>query len=139
MRIRRAWLFSSLAFFAVFLTVSVVIIIRGGDPIATADRAAEGIRTRGIDTDLDFYRSFELYQREPTEAALSLCVVDRSVIYKPATDTAPEQIIDDDQGSYFMQFRVVGDTPDELVIEAVVKSELVDLVGEYGQCEQYAT
>lgn len=43
MRISRAWLFSSLAFFAVFLTVSIVIIIRGGDPIATADRAAEGL------------------------------------------------------------------------------------------------
>jgi pimeloyl-ACP methyl ester carboxylesterase len=43
MRIRRAWLISSLSFFAVFLTVCVVIIVRGGDPIATAERAAESV------------------------------------------------------------------------------------------------
>ncbi|MCB9838687.1 MAG: hypothetical protein H6813_05055 [Phycisphaeraceae bacterium] len=43
MRLRRAWLLSSLGFLAVFLIVSAVIIARGGDPIATADRAAESV------------------------------------------------------------------------------------------------
>ena len=43
MRLRRAWLISSLGFFALFLTVSVVIILRGGNPVETAERAAEGV------------------------------------------------------------------------------------------------
>lgn len=93
---------------------------------------------RGIDTNLDFYRSFQLYQREPTEALLSLCVVDHAVVDKPATDSAPEQLINDDEASYFIHLLVVGANPEELDVESVVDDEAIDLVGEYGHCEEYA-
>jgi len=43
MKLRRAWLISSLVFFVVFLSVSIVIIIKGGDPLDAADRTAEGV------------------------------------------------------------------------------------------------
>lgn len=42
MKLRKAWLISSIAFFVLFFTVSMIIIIKGGDPIETADRMAEG-------------------------------------------------------------------------------------------------
>ena len=43
MKLRKAWLISSFGFFALFLAISAVIIIRGGNPIKTANRATEGV------------------------------------------------------------------------------------------------
>lgn len=48
MRLRKAWLISSFGFFALFVTVCAVIILRGGNPITNADRAAEAMVTNII-------------------------------------------------------------------------------------------
>lgn len=100
--------------------------------------AARGVRTRGIDVAAMYYQGFQLYKENPVDAALSLCVVDKGVQYIPATGAEPEKIVDGSQATYFVVYRIQAGADGTLRISDIGNTEFVPLVGEYGQCDEYA-
>lgn len=99
--------------------------------------AADGIRTRGIDPGTMYLESFRLITADPVDATVSLCVVDISVRYIPATGSAAEQIVDDDQSTYLLLYELQPDADGTVQIATIAPSDVAPLEGEHGRCEPY--
>lgn len=99
--------------------------------------AARGVRTRGIDPKAMYFHRLQVYDQDPVDAMISLCVVDKGVRYIPANATKPKKIVDGRKATYFVIYHVEAGADGVLRISDIENTPYVLLRSRFGQCRRY--